>query len=151
MARWTGKQKLDILRGRLTDGPSDSCAELGIQISLLHYWQRLLFTRGAVVFTVEGEDDREQVQMQIADLEAECSRYDHEILALTKTVLRHKRKSWGVLTGGWVAPEVRHEVVEVVTVLVAATELPIGKILGLLKLRASRFDDWQTRYGPPPQ
>lgn len=51
------------------------------------------------------------------------------------------------MTGRWVPPDTRDEVVDFVGELAAKTELALGRLLGWLGVARSKFASWKARYG----
>lgn len=57
------------------------------------------------------------------------------------------KSRWPALTGRWVEPDVRDEVVDYVRAKHERTEIPAKKLVAWLGIGMSKFYDWQERYG----
>ena len=58
-----------------------------------------------------------------------------------------KKKSWGTLTGVWVPPDTRDQVVDFVRRWSEKTEISAGCFIGWLMVTSSKFYNWRERYG----
>ena len=148
MVERSGYQKLTVLK-MIFEGQkiSEICRDLNLQPSVVYYWRRLLFLRGVVVFTEEGEDDRPLLRQQVTGCEDECRRLDEEICDLARRLILRKREAWGPLTGRRTPRAVRDQIVDEVTMWVEVTELPQAQFLTWLEIGSSKFQVWKSRYG----
>ena len=94
---------------------SEACDEHGVQPTLFYAWQKKLFEEGVMVFEQPwAKSTRQQAaeQRKIDALEAKVAE-KNEVMAELMSEHVALKKSWGDLRAGWVAHDVRDEVVDI--------------------------------------
>jgi transposase-like protein len=144
-------QKVAILRRYLVEKTpiSDLCDEYGIQPSQVYQWQKVLFENGPAAFERTNRGAEDAQERKVAALEAKVQQKNEErghrrVDAGARPV---KKSHWGPLRGRWVPHDARDEIVDYVRRWSERTELPGKTLVGWIGIGASKFHNWQQRYG----
>ena len=140
--KFSAEEKAALLRQHLVDKKpvSDVCDEHGIQPSVFSRVptdpaERVLQRAGGKARArdriVEGKA-REEGQRDRGGVGRVCT---------------PKKRTWGALTGRWVPPDTRDEVVDFVTKWSATTELPATRFAAWLGVARGKYYAWKDHYG----
>jgi transposase-like protein len=125
----------------------DLCDELELQPTVFYRWQKEFFENGAAAFQQRGRTNHQPEQERIAYLEQKIQTKDEVLVELMAEHVALKKKSWGTLTGVWVPPDTRDQIVDFVRRWSEKTEIGAGRFIRWLGVTASKFYDWRERYG----
>jgi len=145
---FTPEEKVAILRRHLLDkvSVSELCEELGLRPTVFYRWQKELFENGAAAFQSQERPQRqvEEKQKRVEFLEQKARTKD-EVLAELMAEYIALKKFLGNLTGNWVPPDVRDQVVDFVRRWSERAEISVGRFIHWLGVAASKFYDWGVK------
>lgn len=149
---FTAQDKVTILRHRFLEKKPllALCAQFAIDAKLFYRWQKELFANGHAAFDRTAErslDLGDAKGRRLAVLEEQFRRTEQKLTALMEKHVRLKRRTWGPLTGVWVAQDVRDAIVDFVSSWSERTGIPAERFVGWLGITVSKFQDWKRRYG----
>ena len=100
------------------------------------------------MFSTRRAPSREnELEAKISRLEARVARKDQIIAKVTEEYVTLKKKTWGSLSGGWIAHDRRDEVVDFVNTIATKTRVPVQQVVEWCGLARGKFYDWRKRYG----
>jgi len=144
---FTPEEKVAILRRHLLDKVpvSELCEELGLRPTVFYRWQKELFENGAAAFQSQERPQRkvEEKRKRVEFLEQKVRTKDEVLAELMAEHIALKKKSWGTLTGKWVPPDVRDQVMDFVRRWSERAEISVGRFIHWLGVTASKFYDWR--------
>ena len=131
---------------------SDVCDEYGIQPSVFYGWQRQLMENMASALNGgssrrQRNDREEKLARENEALQAKLAKKDNVIAEVSEEFVRLKKKTWGALTGRWVPPDTRDEVLDFVAKWSRKTELPAKRFVAWLGIAHGKFYQWKQHYG----
>jgi transposase-like protein len=131
--QFTPQQKVAILREHLIEQVpvSDLCDKHKLHPTLFYQWQKAFFENGAAAF--ESRRPRSQSlsreEDKIAALEAKLRSKTEVLAEVVEELVRTKKRAWGELSGGWVAHDIRDNVIDFINRLCARTEISQLRLL----------------------
>jgi len=133
---------------------SDLCDEYQLAPSLFYLWQKQALEHLTAALqdgrTARGESQTANAdRTRIAALEAIIAKKDRIIAEVSEEYL-DMGKVWGPMTGRWMPPDQRDEVVDCVRLLHARTERPVRPMPRRLGLAPAKFARWTASYSALP-